>query len=99
MALKSAHIGPPSDTPKSVACFEPVASITARTSSMRTSRLGMSETRSERPVPRLSNRITRENEASRVKNRTSAGSSQNTSMFETHPNTKTMSRGPSPTTW
>ena len=45
----------------------------------------MSVTRSERPVPRLSNRIRRENEASRVRKRASVGSSQNTSMFETQP--------------
>jgi transposase-like protein len=33
-------------------------------------------TRSDRPVPRLSNRIRRENDASRVRNRFSSGSSQ-----------------------
>ena len=37
------------------------------------------------PVPRLSNTISRENEASRVRNRASRGSSQATSTWETKP--------------
>jgi hypothetical protein len=40
-------------------------SITARMSSIRVSRLGKSETRSDKPVPRLSKVMSRENEASR----------------------------------
>jgi hypothetical protein len=66
---------------------------------MRVSRFGRSVTRSERPVPRLSNRINRVKDASRSKNRAQAGSSQNTSMFDTQPGTRTRSRGASPTTW
>ena len=58
----------------------------------------MSLTRSDRPVPRLSNRIRRENDASRVSSRASVGSSQKTSMFDTQPGTSTKSIGPSPTT-
>ena len=50
-----------SETPKSAACVDPTASMTARTSSMRCSSLGGSVTGSERPVPRLSRRIRREN--------------------------------------
>ena len=52
-------IGPPSDTPKMTARSDPAASITARTSSIRVSSEGSrsSETRSESPMPRLSNRI------------------------------------------
>src|SRR5579884_2894354 len=43
----------------------PTASITARMSSILCSRVGISLTRSERPVPLLSNQIILENEASR----------------------------------
>ena len=55
---------------------EPTASITARTSSMRCSSVGSSSsgTRSESPVPRLSKRISRENEASRRRKRANDGS-------------------------
>src|SRR5438876_243606 len=53
--------------PKSAARSEPTAFMTVRTSSIRTSRLGMSGTRSDRPVPRLSKRIRRENAASTSK--------------------------------
>ncbi len=38
---------------------EPAASITARTSSIRVSSVGAPPTRSDMPVPRLSNRISR----------------------------------------
>ena len=67
VAANSRHIGPPSDAPKSAARSDPTASITARTSSIRCSSVGRSSsgTRSDRPVPRLSNRINRQKEASR----------------------------------
>jgi hypothetical protein len=61
VAVNSAVIGPPSEKPMIAARFEPAASMTARTSSIRVSRSGMPVTRSERPVPRLSNRIRRQN--------------------------------------
>src|SRR3990170_2515242 len=66
-------MGQPSETPKTMARSEPTASITERTSSIRTSSDGSRSyaTRSERPTPRLSNRIRRENEARR--RRTSRG--------------------------
>ncbi len=51
------------------------------------------------PVPRLSNRISRENVASRSKNRAIVGSSQAASTWDTQPGTQTRSRGPSPITW
>jgi hypothetical protein len=56
---------------------------------MRSSRVGISsfETRSERPVPRLSNRMSRENEARRSRKRPIADSSHIMSMFETQPGT------------
>ncbi len=61
---------PPSENPKNAARCEPTASITARRSSIRTSRVGSwsSATRSESPVPRLSKMIRRENDASRFRN-------------------------------
>ncbi len=64
VAAKRMHTGPPSPYPTKVAFFEPAASITASTSSMRSSRvgtlpLGMG---SDRPVPRLSNMSTRAKE-------------------------------------
>src|SRR6267143_1262413 len=75
VAAKSADITPPSEMPSSAALFDPAASITARTSSMRCSRLGRGCTRSDIPQPRLSNRIRRENEARRCRNAAIAGSS------------------------
>ena len=80
---------PPSECPNSAARSEPTASSTARTSSMRSSRVGSSsfDTRSESPVPRLSKRISRENEARRSRKCAIAGSSHISSMFETQPGT------------
>jgi hypothetical protein len=80
---------PPSECPKSAARSEPTASRTARTSSIRSSSVGSLsfDTRSERPVPRLSNRMRRENDARRPRNRAIAGSSHISSTFETHPGT------------
>ena len=54
---------------------------------MRSSSVGRSAiaTGSDSPVPRLSNRINRENDARRSKNRRACGSSQISSMFDTHP--------------
>ena len=51
--------------PRIAACFEPAASITARMSSIRASRVGSPTSRSESPVPRLSKMISREKEAMR----------------------------------
>jgi hypothetical protein len=58
------HIAAPSDSPKKAARREPTASMTGRTSSIRVSKVGAPLTRSDIPVPRLSSRISRENEAS-----------------------------------
>ena len=55
--------------------FEPTASSTALTSSIRCSRVGMGCTRSDMPDPRLSNRIRRVKEARRLRKAASAGSS------------------------
>jgi hypothetical protein len=71
--------------------------MTARTS-MRSSSVPTC-TRSESPIPRLSNKITRANEPSRSVKRRYEGSSHMTCRFVNEPSTKTMSTGPSPTTW
>ena len=70
---------PPSEMPKIAARAEPTASITAPMSSIRSSIDGGLATGSDIPVPRLSNTINRENDASRVRNRASRGSSHATS--------------------
>src|SRR6516162_10911972 len=71
---------PPWENPNSAARSEPAASITARTSSIRSSSVATPATRSDRPVPRLSNRIRRENAARREKWCAHSGSSQNSSI-------------------
>lgn len=78
VAANNIAIGPPSEMPNRTARSERAASITARRSSIRVSRLGSSDsaTRSERPTPRLSNRIRRDEEASRSRNLAIEGSSQ-----------------------
>jgi hypothetical protein len=91
-------MGPPSETPMMAARFDPAASITARMSSIRVSRSGMPVVLSESPVPRLSNWISRENEARRF-SASAAGPSHADSRTEsTHPLMNTRSKGPSPTT-
>jgi hypothetical protein len=58
--------------------------MTARISSIRSSRVGTESTatRSESPVPRLSRTIRRENRASRESHRAMRGSSQNLEMAD-----------------
>ena len=67
----------------------PTASSTARTSSIRCSSVGSRsfETRSDIPVPRLSNRIRRENDARRSRKRAGCGFSHWSTTFETQPGT------------
>jgi hypothetical protein len=60
-------IAPPSATPRSAAHDDFVASITARTSSIRSSSGGAPSTGSDEPVPRLSKTITRANALIRSK--------------------------------
>ena len=76
-------IGPPSDCPIKAALSEPAASITARTSSIRVSRLGTPLTRSDIPVPRLSKRISRQNEEMRRKYAAMTGTVQASSTCDT----------------
>jgi hypothetical protein len=56
-------------------------------------------TGSDRPVPRLSHRTSRENDARRPNSAVHRGLSQYWSTSDTNPGTNTMSDGPSPTTW
>ena len=71
VAAKSALMFPPSEKPNTAARSDSAASITARTSSIRSSSVGSedSATGSDSPVPRLSNRISLEKLARRRKNR------------------------------
>ena len=69
VAANKIDIGPPSKIPNSGTRDEPSTSLTAKTSSIRCSSVKMAEVRSERPVPRLSNKMRRENEASRSRHR------------------------------
>ncbi len=80
---------PPSEAPNTTARSEPAASSTARRSSIRCSSDGSAfvGTGSDMPVPRLSNRISRENAASRWKPAERSGSSQASSTCETQPGT------------
>ena len=101
VAAKSIAIGPPSEIPKTTARSEAAASIAARRSSIRVSRLGScdSGTRSDSPTPRLSNRIRRDDEANRLRKRACDGTSHNASMLVVQPRAMTRSIGPSPCTW
>ena len=84
--------------PNIAARAEPTASMTAPMSSIRSSIDGGLATGSDMPVPRLSNTISRENDASRVEKPGKAGSSHATSTWETKPGTRTRSIAPSPMT-
>src|SRR3954451_10016598 len=97
-AANSTLIAPPSEMPNRAARSLPAASITARTSSIPSSSVATAPTLSERPVPRLSNRISRLKELRREKKRARAGLSQAISRLEMKPGMKTMSNGPFPTT-
>lgn len=98
VAAKSMHMGPPSEMPRSAACSLPAASMTARMSSIRSSKVGQPQPRSERPVPRLSKKINRENDARRPSSPAKNGKSHDASTWEMKPGTYTKSKGPSPTT-
>ncbi len=81
----SSIMAPPRAPPNTAARSEPAASITARRSSICTSSTGGSSPMSESPIPRMSNRISRENDASRSRNRAHRGSSHMTSRFDQIP--------------
>ncbi len=92
---------PPSPCPIKTADAEPRSSSTVSTSLIHSSGVGMapSATGSDRPLPRLSNKIRRPNDASRSKNLAMVGSSRMTSRLVTQSGMKAMSSGPSPKTW
>ena len=92
-------IAAPSESPKNAARCDPAASITARTSSMRVSRLGAPLTGSDIPVPRLSNRMSRMSEPRSCRKSTNPGIFHCSSMWVTKPGTNTRSNGPFPVTW
>src|SRR5262245_13418839 len=85
-------IGAPSEKPQRAARAEPAASMTARTSSIRSYMVGIGSTRSDRPVPLLSKRISRQKEASRLKKLAECGSSIVRSRCDTEPGTNTRSK-------
>jgi hypothetical protein len=94
------HIGPPSEAPSKAVRAEPTASSTAFMSRIRSSSDSWSaETGSDRPVPRLSNQISRLKEAIRRRDCARADSSHWYSQWEVKPATNTRSGGPSPNVW
>jgi hypothetical protein len=84
VAAKSVHSDPPSEAPRRAARSDPTLSMTEVRSSICCSMMGISTDRSELPVPRLSKRIRRENEARRLRKRAQEGSSQKSSMLPIH---------------
>ena len=80
---------------------EPAASSTASRSSHQWSTMlpPSSGRASDRPQPRRSKRISRENPASRRRLRAAAGSSQKMSRWLQTPVVQTRSRGPLPVIW
>jgi len=100
VAAKPAATGPPSPIPRITAWLDPTASITARTSSIRSASVGTTSagSLSESPTPRLSKRSTRLKRASPSTNRISPGSSAVVSRWFRKPDTSTRSSGALPTT-
>jgi hypothetical protein len=76
VAANSAAIAPPSSNANTAARSEPAALMTATTSSICSSSVGARGTGSDRPDPRRSKMMSRENDASRSKYPAIAGSSQ-----------------------
>ena len=88
---------PPSETPKMWARPLCAASMTARMSSMRSSRVGMPAGRSDMPVPRLSKKSTRANCAGPSTSLANSGICGQSSWCERLPGHQTRS-GPLPRT-
>jgi len=99
VAAKTSANDPESPAAKTTALDDPAASSTARRSSIRTSSGGAPSTRSESPLPRLSNVIRRKRCASCSRNARRYGSSQTSSTCCVLPGIHSRSSGPSPTTW
>lgn len=100
VAANRVQSGPPSNSPNNAACSDPTASMTALRSSSSTSGGGAAArgTESDSPIPRRSTMISRENEASDLRNLASRGCCQDTSSREYQPGTYTRSTGPAPAT-
>jgi hypothetical protein len=101
VAANIAAMIPPSPAPRIAARSDPAASMTARTSSIHSSR-GGSEPRgagSDRPMPYLSKVMKRLKELKRRKNRAGDGMSGLPSRWKNHSETNTRSISPSPRTW
>ena len=90
------HSAPPSENPRSTACREPVASRTARRSSMRSSSEGSRLTGSERPVPRLSNSTTRPMSVRALNVPAVSGNRASARKGKVQPSTRTISTVPAP---
>jgi hypothetical protein len=102
VAAKKIAMGPASAVEaRSAARSLPAASMTAATSSAKPSQGGRSSggAGSEAPVPRRSNWITRENDASERRKYAAPGSSQRVSTWLKLPTASSRSGGPSPITW
>jgi hypothetical protein len=94
------HWAPPSD-PMSAAFCDPAESRTATRSSVDCSKNARSacDTGSDRPVPRRSKMISRQNDASRSTNRAAGAKSQMASTLLNQAGMSTASSGPAPVTW
>ena len=89
----------PSCAARSAARSTPASSITARMSSMRVSSVGTSRSRSDRPMPRLSNIRTRAKEARPSTCLTNSGWSHTEARSDRLPRITTRSIGPDPNDW
>jgi hypothetical protein len=98
-AANTTLIGTLSMNPASAARCDPAASITARMSSLRSSSVGAPATRSDMPVPRLSNTSTRACSAIPRSKAAQPAASHCSSTWETKLGAMTTSNGPSPSTW
>jgi hypothetical protein len=96
VAANNALIVQPSENPMTTARFELTVSMTARTSSIRSSSEGAPEIRSDNPWPLLSKVTTRVNAERRRRNAVYPGDSCRNSMCDTTPGTMMISTGPSP---
>ena len=91
--------GRPGDSRRRRSRSEPTAVMTARTSSIQSSKACPVGPRSDIPLPVRSKRISREKDASRCRKSANAGFSHISARWLGQPNRKTRSSGPSPSTW
>ncbi len=98
-AAKAIAARPPSERPNSTARDERAAAMTAATSRTRSWVVGSSAHGSDRPVTRLSSRISRPPRSSARTNRRHPVCCHWMSRCDTSPGTMTRSGGPLPQTW